>query len=137
MDESSALHDKAKAMFTQFAKENTSLYVSHGVIEEFMFITLKFSEASQEDKFKNLNLALEKLQMIPGISVVSLPNDFESVDKVFLMLKTYDLLPNDAYILTILKFHQIQALATFDKKLSQTAKRLNIQIPLAKQKKLI
>ncbi len=127
-DQSSSYYLHTKQMLRNFEKKNLSLLLSHEVIEEFMYVIMKFSRLAKEDVYKNLEKAVSKLALIPDLSIVSAPNDINFASKVFLTIKRFKLAPNDGYILSIILDNQIPYFATFDKKLIGAAKKLHIKI---------
>ena len=75
----------------------------------------------------NLRRALEKIGSIPNLTLISLPDEWSSVQKVVDLIGNYKLSPNDSYILQSILFYNVSYLVSFDAKLLRVANRLNIK----------
>src|SRR5215213_1990549 len=107
-DATSSLHKRTQKVLTKLIEEEAQLYLSHAVLEEFIFIQSKLaSKTKDKNNYKKLLLEIETISKLPGIEIIEPSPDFSSAENVIKLLEKYTVDPNDAYILNLMLEHKV------------------------------
>lgn len=128
-DHTSQLHTSAKKILNNAIKNKFSIYISHHILEEFIHVQLKLAHITQEkDMYNRLETDIKNIERIPKLFFVEPPETFSFLLQVIQIMQEHEILPNDAYILTLLLQKENMSLATFDKRLTKVAVKLDIPV---------
>jgi len=129
-DETSTLHKQTIKLLNKEIKKSSELFISHHVLEEFIFIQIKLATITHEsDSYNKLREDFKRIAQIPTLSFVEPEENFDFIAGIIDLMERYQILANDAYILAIILQNKNMGLMTYDKKLVKVANKLKIDTP--------
>ena len=121
LDESSAKHkDVVKSLQALVDNEHT-LYTSHHVLEEVLFIVSKLVS-----KRSIVSVAVETIATMPGLCLIEPVEDFEFIRRYSSLYQKSQVGINDALLLQLIIDGNIKKLFSYDKAFLKTAGSMGI-----------
>ena len=122
----------AVGILYRLADENSVAIINDIVVSEFLFHYIRLKSGAspftvkQSGKIPEFILEGEPLDFLDQFHII--PTDEETIRKAYVLMRTHNLLPNDAIILAACKINDIEYLATLDGDLKKAAEKEGLKL---------
>ena len=116
-NEDSPFFEKARKLIEQLLKQDSRLFVSPLVLDEFLFqfqILLRNKRVKRNKLFTLLDKALRDILDLPNLFIVNLPSTKKNQLKILSFMNEFGLRPRDSYHLLTMLENNIHFFVTFD-----------------------
>jgi len=116
-NEDSPFFEKAKKLIEQLLKQDSRLFVSPLVLDEFLFqfqILLRNKRVKRNKLFTLLDKALRDILDLPNLFIVNPPSTKKNQLKILSFMNEFGLRPRDSYHLLTMLENNIHFFVTFD-----------------------
>ena len=116
-NEDSPFFEKAKKLIEELLKQDSRLFVSPLVLDEFLFqfqILLRNKRVKRNKLFTLLDKALRDILDLPNLFIVNLPSTKKNQLKILSFMNEFGLRPRDSYHLLTMLENNIHFFVTFD-----------------------
>lgn len=130
-NEDSLRHDEAVLKLKKLVSDQTLLFISSLVLDEFLHITrltLIYKKAKNVEE--TLKIKLEQILKIPFLQMLNPPIELEKQSVILDIMEKYHLLPRDAYHFWIMQENNIDLFATFDNDFETVFRLTTLKNPL-------
>ena len=116
-NEDSPFFEKARKLIEQLLKQDSRLFVSPLVLDEFLFqfqILLRNKRVKRNKLFTLLDKALRDILDLPNLFIVNPPSTKKNQLKILSFMNEFGLRPRDSYHLLTMLENNIHFFVTFD-----------------------
>ena len=116
-NEDSPFFEKAKKLIEELLKQDSRLFVSPLVLDEFLFqfqILLRNKRVKRNKLFTLLDKALRDILDLPNLFIVNPPSTKKNQLKILSFMNEFGLRPRDSYHLLTMLENNIHFFVTFD-----------------------